>query len=196
MHHCCCCFGGMGGAIVPLLLLWGCSGGGSGDTALMHPPWHVTMMVLVIVATLSLPLALQDEGEGKCKWSGEGEVTVVSPAWHQHCWPAVVVAWVVVWHHWLRCGGGMTSVNHPFWHSYYRLTVKQSIKQVNCLRLSTRQYKLLTKGGVEWVHFRGETSRESDWGCQSIPWSLYTIILYVHVGIESTDTAQGRHSGD
>ena len=57
--------------------------------------------------------------------------------------------------------------------------VKQPIKQVNCLRLSTRQHKPLTKGWVEWVHFRGETPRESDWGCQSIPWLLYTIIRYV-----------------
>ena len=63
-------------------------------------------------------------------------------------------------------------------------------------RLSTRQHKPLTRGGVEQVHFRDETPRESDWGCQLIPWSLYTIILYVHVGIESTDTAYGRHSGD
>ena len=57
-----------------------------------------------------------------------------------------------------------------------------------CPRLSTRWCKPLTRGGVEWVHFRGETPRESDWGCQSIPWFLYTIILYVHVGIESTNT--------
>ena len=41
-----------------------------------------------------------------------------------------------------------------------------------------------------------ETPRESDWGCQSIPWPLYTIILYVHVCIRSTDTSQGRHIGD
>ena len=40
-----------------------------------------------------------------------------------------------------------------------------------------------------WIEsaLKGETPRESDWGCQSIPWPLYTIILYVHVGIESTD---------
>ena len=30
-----------------------------------------------------------------------------------------------------------------------------------------------------------ETPRESDWGCQSIPWHLYTIIEYVHVCIKS-----------
>ena len=41
-----------------------------------------------------------------------------------------------------------------------------------------------------------ETPRESDWGCQSIPWPLYTIILYVHVGIESTGIVQGRHNRD
>ena len=46
----------------------------------------------------------------------------------------------------------------------------------------------LTKVGVNQVRFRGETPRESDWGCQSIPWLLYTIILYVHVGIKSTNT--------
>ena len=33
-----------------------------------------------------------------------------------------------------------------------------------------------------------ETPRESDWGCQLIPWSLYTGIEYVCVCIESTDT--------
>ena len=41
---------------------------------------------------------------------------------------------------------------------------------------------------LDWVHLRGETPRESDWGCQSIPWLLYTIIIYVHVCIESTNT--------
>ena len=29
---------------------------------------------------------------------------------------------------------------------------------------------------------------ESDWGCQLIPWLLYTSIEYVHVCIESTNT--------
>ena len=57
-----------------------------------------------------------------------------------------------------------------------------------CPRLSTGRHKPLMSGGVELAHFRDETPRESDWGCQLIPWSLYTIILYVHVGIESTDT--------
>ena len=41
---------------------------------------------------------------------------------------------------------------------------------------------------LDQVHFRDKTPRESDWGCQSIPWLLYTIIIYVHVCIESTDT--------
>ena len=41
---------------------------------------------------------------------------------------------------------------------------------------------------LDRVHFRGETPRESDWGCQSIPWFLYAGIEYVHVCIESTDT--------
>ena len=66
--------------------------------------------------------------------------------------------------------------------------LKQPIKQVNCLRLSTRQHELLMSEGVNQVCFRGETPRESDWGCQSIPWPLYTIILYVHVCTRSTNT--------
>ena len=40
------------------------------------------------------------------------------------------------------------------------------------------------------VHFEGETPRESDWGCQSIPWPLYTIIKYIHVCIRSTNTVK------
>ena len=43
---------------------------------------------------------------------------------------------------------------------------------------------------------KGETPRESDWGCQLIPWPLYTTILYVHVGIKSTNTVYGRQNGD
>ena len=45
---------------------------------------------------------------------------------------------------------------------------------------------------VDRVRFRGETPRESDWGCQAIPWSLYTIIRYVHVCTESINTVIGQ----
>ena len=41
---------------------------------------------------------------------------------------------------------------------------------------------------LDQVCFRGKTPREPDWGCQSIPWLLYTIMEYVHVCTESTDT--------
>ena len=93
-----------------------------------------------------------------------------------------------------------TSLLERWWASYIVWNTWQGvwIETTNkaksiCPRLSTRQCKPLTRGGVERVRFRDETPRESDWGCQLIPWPLYTIILYVHVGIESTDTVQGRH---
>ena len=42
--------------------------------------------------------------------------------------------------------------------------------------------------GAYQVHFRDKTPRELDWGCQSIPWPLHTIIEYVHVCNKSIDT--------
>ena len=46
---------------------------------------------------------------------------------------------------------------------------------------------------LDQVCFRGETPRESDWGCQVIPWLLYTIILYIHVCIGSINIVYERH---
>ena len=57
------------------------------------------------------------------------------------------------------------------------ILMKQPKKASQCLRSFTRQCKPLTRGWVDWVCFRGETPRESDWGCQSIPWLLY---MYYH----------------
>ena len=61
-------------------------------------------------------------------------------------------------------------------HTCSMLETTNKAKSI-CSRLSTRQHKPLTRGGVEWVCFRNETPRESDWGCQSIPWSLYYHIV-------------------
>ena len=69
------------------------------------------------------------------------------------------------------------------------LLLKQSNKANQCLRLFTRKHKPLTKvGELNKSALEDETPRESDWSCQSIPWSLYTGIEYVHVCTESTNT--------